>query len=68
MVSKEEPAAVLVDAKDAAKMLSVSPRKLWALTFEDEIGLPYVRLGRCVRYPVDDLLQWIDAQKKGGTQ
>jgi hypothetical protein len=58
-------AALLVDARDAARMLSVSPRKLWAMTFEESPGLPYVRCGRLVRYSPDDLRRWIDAQRKG---
>ncbi|MBX3426608.1 MAG: helix-turn-helix domain-containing protein [Pirellulales bacterium] len=59
-------AALLVDAREAARMLSVSPRKLWGMTFEDSPGLPFVRCGRLVRYSPDDLRQWIDAQRKGG--
>ena len=47
-------------------MLAVSPRKLWAMTFEETPGLPYVRCGRLVRYSPDDLRQWIDTQRKGG--
>ncbi len=48
-------------------MLAVSPRKLWAMTFEETPGLPYVRCGRLVRYCPDDLRGWIDAQRKGGS-
>ncbi|NQT39188.1 MAG: helix-turn-helix domain-containing protein, partial [Planctomycetes bacterium] len=58
---------LLVDPKRAARMLAVSPRKLWAMTFEDEPGLPYLRCGRLVRYPVADLQRWIDDRKQGGT-
>ena len=58
--------ALLVDPREAARMLTVSPRKLWAMTFEDSPGLPYVRCGRLVRYSVDDLRRWIGAQRKGG--
>jgi len=58
--------ALLVSARDAARMLAVSPRKLWAMTFEEAPGLPYVRCGRLVRYSPDDLRHWIDAQRKGG--
>jgi len=58
--------ALLVDAREAARMLAVSPRKLWAMTFEETPGLPYVRCGRLVRYSPDDLRQWIDTQRKGG--
>ena len=57
---------LLVDAREAARMLAVSARKLWAMTFEDQPGLAYIRCGRLVRYPVADLQRWIDAQKKGG--
>ena len=57
---------LLVRPSEAAEMLAVSPRKLWTMTFGETPGLPYIRLGRCVRYPVDDLQRWIDEQKKGG--
>ena len=57
---------LLVDPKEAANMLAVSPRKLWGLTFEDQRGLPYVRLGRLVRYRVDELDRWTVAQQQGG--
>ncbi|MEN6405433.1 MAG: helix-turn-helix domain-containing protein, partial [Thermoguttaceae bacterium] len=59
-------AVLLVGGRDAAKMLAVSPRKLWAMTFEEQPGLPYVRCGRLVRYPVADLQRWIGSQRKGG--
>ena len=58
--------ALLVDPREAARRLAVSPRKLWALTFEETPGLPYVRCGRLVRYSPDDLRQWIDTKRKGG--
>lgn len=58
--------ALLIDAKDAARLLAVSRRKLWAMTFEEQPGLPYVRCGRLVRYAVTDLQQWIASQRKGG--
>lgn len=57
---------LLVTAREAAQMLAVSPRKLWAMTFEEMPGLPYVRCGRLVRYSPNDLHKWIDAQRKGG--
>ncbi len=47
-------------------MITVSPRKLWSMTFEEQPGLPYVRCGRLVRYPVADLQRWIESQRKGG--
>jgi len=59
-------AALLVTPREAARMLAVSPRKLWAMTFEETPALPYVRCGRLVRYAPGELRQWIDAQRKGG--
>lgn len=59
---------LLIDAREAARMLAVSPRKLWAMTFEESPGLPYVRCGRLVRYTPDDLRRWIDEQRKGGNE
>ena len=50
----------------AARVLSVSQRKLWSMTFEDDPGLPYIRCGRLVRYAVFDLEAWIRSQRKGG--
>ena len=31
-------------------------------------GPRFVRLGRCVRYPADDLYRWITSQPGGGHQ
>ena len=55
---------LLITPQEAAKTLSISPRKLWALSASDEI--PVVRIGRSVRYAIDDLKQWINMQKSGG--
>ena len=55
---------LLLTPQQAAEALAISPRKLWGMTASGEI--PHIRLGRCVRYPVDDLQRWIDDQKKGG--
>ena len=61
-----QSAALLVDPKEAARLLAVSPRTLWALTFEKSPALPHVRCGRLVRYAMADLQTWIDAQRAGG--
>lgn len=54
------PPALLVNAREAAHLLSVSRRKLLAMTIEETPGLPYVRCGRLVRYSVVDLQDWIE--------
>jgi len=54
--------AALLTARDAAKFLAISPRKLWQLTNCGDI--PCVRIGRAVRYDPFDLRRWIDARKE----
>ena len=49
---------LLLTPQQAAKALAISPRKLWAMTASGEI--PHVRLGRCVRYPIEDLQRFIN--------
>lgn len=46
----------------AARMLAISERKLWQLTKDGDIQV--VNFGRSVRYRVDDLVAWIDANTK----
>jgi hypothetical protein len=57
---------LLISSREAARLLSVSERKLWTMTFEESPGVPYVRCGRLVRYSPDDLARWIAGQRKGG--
>lgn len=65
MENQETKSVLLVDAKEAARMLAVSPRKLWAMTFEEQPGLPHIHCGRLVRYSIVDLSRWIESQRKG---
>jgi len=60
--NKQEP--LLVNEREAAKLLSVSPRTIWARSASGE--LPIVRIGRSKRYDVSDLRAFIEAQKTGG--
>lgn len=52
-------ARLLVGACDAAVMLSISQRTLWAMTQAGTI--PFRRLGRRVLYSPADLAAWIAA-------
>jgi len=54
---------LLLKPSHAAEALSISARKLWAMTNSGEI--PCVRFGRSVRYDPTDLREWIDSQKGG---
>ncbi len=56
--------SLLLTPKQAAEALAISPRKLWGMTASDEI--PHVKIGRCVRYPVNDLRAWVAERKQGG--
>ena len=49
---------LLWNEREAAKVLSISPRKLW--TLRDSGRIPYVRIDRCVRYADADLKTWIE--------
>lgn len=44
--------------RDAARELSISERLLWDWTSSE--GLPHVRIGTVVLYPVDRLRQWLN--------
>lgn len=57
---------LLMTPAQLARAWEISSRKLWSLTASGEI--PHIRIGRCVRYPVDDLQRWIDEQKQAATR
>ena len=52
---------LLLRPNEAAQVLAISPRKLWELTDCGE--MPCVRIGRAVRYSVEDLKAWIRGKK-----
>ncbi len=54
----QETTPLLVTPPEAARLLAVSPRKLWAMTFEQADGVPYIRCGRLVRYRVEALKEF----------
>ena len=49
---------ILVDPREAARLLAISERTLWDLTFQREIRS--LKIGRCVRYRVADLHGWAE--------
>lgn len=54
--------------REAAKALGIGERKLWEITADRASGVPHIRLGRAVLYPVDLLRDWLAQQalKNGG--
>jgi excisionase family DNA binding protein len=47
---------------EAARVLGISPRTLWTWTRTRHI--PYVRIGRVVRYPYAALKAWLEEQSR----
>lgn len=47
-------------ARQAAKLLGISTRHLWALNSSGRLPAP-IRLGRSVRWRRDELQAWLDA-------
>jgi excisionase family DNA binding protein len=52
---------LLVDEMQAASMLGISQRTFWAYRHSGEI--PTVRIGRLVRFSIDDLRKFIDSKR-----
>lgn len=57
---------LLVNSREAARLLSLSERSLWSLSASGEI--PRIKVNKCVRYSVEDLRDWIARKKKEGCQ
>ena len=66
MSTNSTHAKLLLDPREAAEVLSISERHLWGLTASGTI--PCIRIGRSKRYCVDDLREWIETQKTGGSR
>ena len=61
------PERLLLDVRETAKRLSISPRSLWAQT-APRGPIPSVRLGSRVLYSLADLQSWISEQKIGSNK
>lgn len=49
--------SLLLRPIEAAKLLAISPRKLWEMTTTKEV--PSVRIGRSIRYVREELKAWV---------
>lgn len=56
-----ETRSLLLRPAEAARLLAISPRKLWEITNTGEI--PFVRIGRCLRYAPAALAAWVTARQ-----
>ena len=55
--------SILLNLRDAAQALAISPRSLWEWTKAGRV--PHVRLGRRLLYAPDDLRRWVQSQRQG---
>ncbi len=58
--STGQPFKLLISEIEAARILGISPRTLWTLRTEGKI--PFIRIGRSIRYSVEALRKWIEDQ------
>ncbi|MCE9548349.1 MAG: helix-turn-helix domain-containing protein [Planctomycetia bacterium] len=59
--AQAERQPLAVDNADAADLLGISPSTLYALKRTGRFGPAPIRLGRCCRYRVDELREWLAA-------
>ena len=64
MKNLEAPAVLLLTPPAASRVMSISQRSLWSLTACGAI--PCVKIGRSVRYDLEDLRAYIRQQKRVG--
>lgn len=64
MTSNDTKSCRLLTSKESATYLAISERKLWSMSKAGDI--PAVRLGRAVRYDLQDLDDFIMKAKMGG--
>ena len=57
--ANSSPPCLALRPKDAAKALGIGDRKLWEITADRTSGIPHVRFGRSVLYPVRELQEWL---------
>jgi predicted DNA-binding transcriptional regulator AlpA len=53
--------SLTVDNAGAAKLLGISESHLYALKRTARLGPVPIRLGRCCRYRIAELAEWVDA-------
>ena len=63
----DAPPRLALRPREAARALGIGERKLWEITADKTSGIPHVRFGRAIVYPVHELERWLeDRAKKGG--
>lgn len=57
------PTSRLLTVRDVAHLLGVHEKTVYAWVARRQ--LPSIRMGRSVRFSLDDILRWISARKEG---
>jgi len=57
--------ALALRPREAAKALGIGQRKLSELLADRDSGIPHVRCGRAVIFPVRELQDWLAERAKG---
>ena len=57
----------LLTAEQAASILNVKVHTLCCWRSTQRIALPYVKVGRCVRYRSEDIRAFVEGNLKGGS-
>ncbi len=65
MSAEPTVAPLALRPKEAAAALGISERKLWSVTADRTSGIPHIKLGKAVIYPVDGLRHWLSKQAGG---
>lgn len=50
---------LLIDPKEAAELLDLSPRKLWSLYSSGQMPQP-IKIGRLVKFSYSSLVRWVE--------
>jgi hypothetical protein len=61
------PVVLALRPREAAMAISISERKLWEITADADSGIPYIKLGTVVLYPVSGLERWLNEQAERRT-
>ena len=52
----------LLSNNEAARLLGIKPETLAVWRSEQRYEIPYIKVGRCVRYRLSDLENWISSR------
>ena len=66
-IDTKKDATVLLNEAEAAAQLSIKPATLAAWRVKGRPHLPFVRVGRCVRYRLKDIEAFIDSHLRSST-